>query len=165
MLTRFSLNLYTNNVEFSAGDVQHVFVDVERFLDESGFNFPTARIVCCEVERGIYIVERSGGQTVVGADEPEVLWFIDNIDVIADLARAEIERVEAATAPTWEQERNGRLLATDWIVQRHTEQLLRNMSTDLSTTQFDQLLEYRQQLRDAPRDGDLPAIPTFISGH
>lgn len=162
-MTRFSMNLYTNSVELQYNDIQHAFVDVEKFLSDSNFPFSTARIVCCEVERNIFIVEHLGGQRSIGSAEPEIMWAIDNIEVIAALARAEKEWIAQLQAPTWEDIRLSRLSSTDWLVQRHTEQTITGVPTNITTAQFSELLTYRQQLRDTPKGDELPSSPAFLT--
>lgn len=53
----------------------------------------------------------------------------------------------------WTELRNRRdqkLLATDWLTRRHEEQLAASLNTSLSGAQYQELLAYRQTLRDLP---------------
>jgi hypothetical protein len=66
-------------------------------------------------------------------------------------------------------ERNVALSSTDWIVSRHMEQKVLNISTSLSDEDFNKYLVYRQELRDITSDinfpnVELPAIPQIIRG-
>jgi len=45
-------------------------------------------------------------------------------------------------------ERDFRLSTTDWLVTRHNEEKLLGVSTTLTESQFTQLLNYRQALRN-----------------
>lgn len=66
-------------------------------------------------------------------------------------------------------ERNVALSSTDWIVSRHMEQKVLNISTSLSDECFNKYLVYRQELRDITSDinfpnVELPATPQVIRG-
>lgn len=59
------------------------------------------------------------------------------------------------------------LTNTDWLTLRHADQLARNVTTTLSSTQYTDLLAYRQALRDLPTNSQWPDItfptpPSFI---
>lgn len=43
---------------------------------------------------------------------------------------------------------------TDWMVRRHEDQERRVITTSLTEDQFNELLDYRQALRDWPVSGD-----------
>ncbi|OQS39773.1 hypothetical protein B0T40_03300 [Chromobacterium haemolyticum] len=75
-----------------------------------------------------------------------------------------------STAQLAEQARAQRdqlLDATEWLVQRHRDQLEMAMPTTLSTDQFKTMQEYRQALRDVPKQRGFPisitwaAVPAF----
>lgn len=59
----------------------------------------------------------------------------------------------------------GRVLTeTDWLVQRHTEQVQSNSSTSLTDKEFEDLLKYRSDLRALSNEDLYPeeyVIPTF----
>lgn len=163
MLTRFSLNLYTNSLVVQFGSVIHLAHDPAAFLEEVGFDFPSTRMFDYEVERGIAIVERIGGEREIGTESPEAVWFIDNIDLIRSTAQQEADsRHQEPLAPTWDMLRSMALASTDWVVQRHNEQLLIDSPTTLSQEQFVELLKYRQMLRDLPREQAIPTPPLFV---
>lgn len=66
-------------------------------------------------------------------------------------------------------ERNAALSSTDWVVSRHMEQKVLNISTSLSDEDFNKHLVYRQELRDITSDinfpnVELPATPQIIRG-
>lgn len=73
------------------------------------------------------------------------------------------------------QERDKRLDETQWLVSRHQEQLSNNIATTLTEGQYEELLQYRQALRDLPtldgfpwQGGDndeipWPPVPTFVT--
>lgn len=73
-----------------------------------------------------------------------------------------------AQARAW---RDGEIARTQWLVQRHRDQLdLVAVDTSLTGEQFTALLSYRQALRDWPTAADFPAesgrpvAPAFLAG-
>lgn len=52
--------------------------------------------------------------------------------------------------------RDQKLLETDWQTRRHEEQLAASLPTSLSGAQYQELLAYRQVLRDLPDQTDSP---------
>lgn len=94
-------------------------------------------------------------------------------------AEAEVARLTEynsleARADRIRSERNRRLDATTWLVERHKEQTAGNIETSLTGKDYAGLLTYRQALRDLPQQqgfpwsGDInapdvpwPIMPTF----
>ncbi|WP_042266773.1 tail fiber assembly protein [Paraburkholderia heleia] len=65
-------------------------------------------------------------------------------------------------------ERNAAIMATDWIVARHQDELALGGATTLTADQYASLLAYRKTLRDLPDlaewpSVDLPAVPDFVT--
>lgn len=65
-------------------------------------------------------------------------------------------------------QRDGALNSTDWIVQRHQDQMAVGATTTLTEPEYDALQEYRQALRLWPEqagwpDVELPQPPTWLS--
>jgi hypothetical protein len=67
------------------------------------------------------------------------------------------------------QKRNSLLSDTDWLVLRHQDETARGVQTTLTTEQYTELLNYRQELRDLPENPSLdvfnpvfPTKPTWI---
>lgn len=58
-------------------------------------------------------------------------------------------------------ERDGLIAATDWLVQRHAEELALDIATTLTPEQHADLLTYRQALRDLPDNTTDPADPVW----
>lgn len=62
-------------------------------------------------------------------------------------------------------ERDVRLCATNWLVERHGEQVAAKKPTSLTVLDYELLLSYRQALRDVPQAegfpwrGDVNAAP------
>lgn len=61
-------------------------------------------------------------------------------------------------------QRNKKLAETDWLVTRHLEQKMLEIPQTLSVVEFNNLLAYRQQLRDITTDPDFPncSIPELL---
>lgn len=58
-------------------------------------------------------------------------------------------------------QRDTRLATTDWLVQRHAEELALGLDTTLTPGQHTDLLTYRQALRDLPANTTDPANPEW----
>lgn len=54
--------------------------------------------------------------------------------------------------------RNTLLSETDWMFNRHLEQTMLNISTNLTEIQFTKLIEYRQSLRDITNTTGFPEV-------
>jgi len=66
-------------------------------------------------------------------------------------------------------ERNRLLSSTDWLVLRHQDEIARGVTTTLTSGQYQELLNYRQALRDLPDNPNLdvfnpvyPAKPSWL---
>jgi hypothetical protein len=58
--------------------------------------------------------------------------------------------------------RNKLLSETDWFALRHQDEIARGMQTTLTEEQYQELLNYRQSLRDLPEDPNLDVFnPQF----
>lgn len=55
-------------------------------------------------------------------------------------------------------ERDKTLSETDWIINRHLEQKMLNLTTSLSDIKFNEYLVYRQELRDITSNVNFPHI-------
>ena len=124
---------WENVVKF-AGDTQYPFADT------SGF-------VSYEPNRDIYHVQRMGSPEVyLGVEQPEIQWFIDNKYNLLSTIQLLIEQDKPVI--TLEIQRAQYLAETDWMVQRHQEELLRQAVPTLNENQIRALLDYKQELRD-----------------
>lgn len=159
-MKRVTLDFYNNVADINVDGVARLFTSGTAFKELTGFNFPDALLVSYEYERNFFMVERVGGVYQSGASAPEIQWITDNIETIKQAAATD----ELSSRPTssWRYERNTYLGMTDWMVIRHNEELLRNATT-LTTEQFEELLEFRYQLRIMTDDSlSMPAIPAFV---
>lgn len=160
-MQRVNFDVHCASADIDIDDVQCVFDSAQHFIAETGFQFPDAKKVFFEPERSIYVVERSGGRCVVGQDLPEIEWIVDHLDEIREAG----ERVELSRQPAydWRMDRFNRLALTDWYVTRHLEQQQLNITTSLTTQQFNQLMVFRQALRDLTEENhEFPQAPSFV---
>jgi len=93
------------------------------------------------------------------------------------LAKVRAAQAEAAAPTHQELEsreralRDQTLLLTDSLVTRHRDELEAERSTTLSTDQYKQLQDYRQDLRDWPESEHFPAVeyrpdePVWLAAH
>lgn len=58
-------------------------------------------------------------------------------------------------------ERDGKLTATNWLIERHHEQLSAGIATSIADEAYRALLTYRQALRDVPAQAGFPAAVTW----
>jgi alkylhydroperoxidase family enzyme len=63
----------------------------------------------------------------------------------------------SASAAGVREQRNALVSATDWLVQRHRDQLDESESTTLTTAQYTSLQAYRTALRGVPEQSGFPA--------
>lgn len=107
------------------------------------------------------------------------LWEAEKAQLDEEAAAAEAARLaeynsEESRAARIRAERDRRLDATTWLVERHKEQTAGNIETSITGEDYAALLTYRQALRDLPQQqgfpwhGDVnaldvpwPLIPTF----
>jgi hypothetical protein len=152
-----------NLVSFKSGDVQHT-VSWEKFNKK--YNPPFGKgifSVNYEPERGLFHVVLTNNQLISGEQSLEINWvkanwqnFCDSIHEISDEFISVLLQKQII------------LGSTDWIVQRHQDQLFLNNQTNLSPDQFLELLTYRQQIRDVISSEDAadsvqwPARPFWL---
>lgn len=162
-MNRVGLDFYNNTADIYFDGIQHAFESAQSFVSKTEFNFPNLKIMAIEIERGIFVVERAGGAVESGRDQPEIDWVLNNIDSIKSIARIEIQERAVLETPTWDGVRSMSLYSTDWAVIRHRDQVELQINTSLTVEQYQQLLQYRQQLRDAIPDSELPSPPGFLA--
>lgn len=108
------------------------------------------------------------------------LWEAEKARLNEEAAATEAARIAeynstAARAARIRAERDRRLDATTWLVERHKEQTAGNIETSITGEDYAALLTYRQALRDLPQQqgfpwhGDVnaldvpwPLMPTFL---
>jgi len=141
-----SLDFYNSHFYIKFENKEHYWDDSAKFITETGYPYTSTRLLAYEPDRNIYHVEREGPTMVVGQELPEMKWIVDNKQRLIPI----LEQLTQAAMPviTLEMTRGQLLYDTDWLVQRHQEETLQNTTTTLSTQQFTDLLNYKQQLRD-----------------
>jgi hypothetical protein len=146
---RVTLDFVNKNCSISLNGVNHLFSSVDKFMSLSGYPFTDTHLVFFEPERGIFVVERSGPITVAGENIEEIQWINSNRDNLIQAAHNDgYGNVELSYMPTLQQIRDQKLYETDWMVTRHRDQLDLSMYPTLSNIQYQNLLTYRQALRD-----------------
>lgn len=141
-----SLDFYNSHYYIRLNGLEYYSDDLEKFIAEINYPYTTIKLLAYEPSRAIYQVERDNGISDSGPTLEEVSWFVDNKThlefVLTNLQHSNIPVI------TLEMERGMRFADTDWLVQRHQEEVLLMKPLTLTNTQFADLLNYRQQLRD-----------------
>lgn len=142
-----SLDFYNNSYFVRSGTVQYAWFSLETFVADTSFPYTTGTVsLSYEPSRSIYTVERQNQTYEYGTEVAEIQWFSNNFDRIVEIARVK----QAAETPvvTLDLARQIKFSETDWLVQRHQEQIMLNIATTLTDEKYAELLAYRQQLRD-----------------
>lgn len=89
------------------------------------------------------------------------LWEAEKAQLDEEAAAAEAARLaeynsEESRAARIRAERDRRLDATTWLVERHKEQTAGNIETSITGEDYAALLTYRQALRDLPQQEGFP---------
>lgn len=147
MHTICTLDFYNSTFYIKFDEAEYIWNDTSKFIWDTNYPYKNVvRLVSYEPERNIYSIERPGGEVASGSDLEEIHWFEDNkqrlIPIITKLMQDSIQ------IPTMQDTRYDLLYQTDWLVQRHQEQLALNMDTTLTAENFTRLLHYRQLLRE-----------------
>jgi hypothetical protein len=168
--TLMVVETFNNIVHVRLSDTEYVG-NWENFSQEISFPFPDENIVSVnfEPDRNHYTIERPKGVVDSGEDIQEVAWIKENLELIRAASKKFVE-LEAVSL-TGKDRRGQLLFETEWLVQRHIEQAALSMATTLSEQQFQELLAYRQALRDLTDTVDLnkpfdtidwPIAPSFL---
>jgi hypothetical protein len=148
---RITLDFVNGNCSISLNGVNHLFTSSDNFKSLTGYPFENTHLMFFEPERAIFVVERSGPETVSGEDLEEIIWIIANKDNIIQAAHND-GYGELPPSPPLSAFRNEKLFSTDWMVIRHRDQIDVGVATTLTNTQYQNLLIYRQALRDLSKD-------------
>ena len=141
-----TLDFYNLNFYVKSGTAEYHWNSQEQFLLDTNYPFASTKLLSIEPHRDIYHVYRADNTFENSSTAEEIAWFLEHQQPLADTVAA----LHQSTLPvlTLETERVIRLYDTDWLVQRHQEEQLRGVPTTLSTQDFTDLLNYKQQLRD-----------------
>ncbi|OQS42349.1 phage tail assembly chaperone [Chromobacterium haemolyticum] len=91
-------------------------------------------------------------------------YLPSNCTKITDAQAAAIQNPQPTSSQLAEKarlQRDNFLVATQWLVQRHRDQIEIGAATTLSADQFKELQTYRQALRDVPAQNGFPASITW----
>jgi len=122
------------------------------FIEHTNFPFTdTVRRVSYEPDRNLYVVEELNGKISSGSDLPVIVWIANHLTNIEQAAIADLA-MNTARVPASAQ-REMLIYNTDYILQRHQEETLLNISHKLTDQQFADVLAYRQALRDLNVNG------------
>lgn len=145
--TLLSLDFFNNSYFVRSGSIEHAWYTKELFIQDTGFPFEDGLIgLSYEPGRALYTVSKENKEIVNGLDNPEMEWVDTNFQMILEKGR--LRREIETPVFTVEMMRDSKLLETDWILQRHQEEILMGVATTLSTEELNALLSYRQELRN-----------------
>lgn len=161
-----------NTLEVQHEELKYFESNVEEFCTQIGFldAFPDTTIMHYAPLRNIYVAERLGGATYNGDESEEAQWIRSNFDNIVAIATEKKQLQQLEYECTVRMVRDVKLNESDWLVTRHYEQLIMNVTPSLSNTQLQELHTWRQALRDMQNLDDVynenvqwPATPSFMS--
>jgi hypothetical protein len=143
-----SLDFYNLHFFLRVDGKEYYWQELSKFIADTGYPFAdTTAYVSYEPHREIYFVERKDSKEVyTGVEQLEISWFLDNKDSLLQTINILIEADKPVT--TIEMQRAQYLAETDWLVQRHQEELMRQATTTLDENHVRALLDYKQELRD-----------------
>jgi hypothetical protein len=146
-LTNAVLDFYNNSYFVRSGSVQYAWFSADSFIADTSFPYTNGTMLLSyEPTRDIYTVERQNQIYEYGTEVAEIQWISTNFDRIIEIAQTK----QAAETPivTLELARQVKFYETDWLVQRHQEQIMLNIATTLTNEKYVELLAYRQKLRE-----------------
>lgn len=146
MHTMFTLDFWNDSYYFKQGKDVAFWNDPDEFRRDTGWSFDEVRFVAVETERDIYDVHYVGNAINKGPSQNEIQWLLERVSTFIELGKQQFD--QRNPVHTMDTLRNVRLFESDFLVSRHKEQLELGVNTTLSEEEFNQLLTYRQQLRD-----------------
>lgn len=169
---QFLMDRYNKNLTITKNDFVFYTPKCEDFLEKIQFlpAFEDAKIIGYELERNIFAVERTNGQNASGTDVEEIQWITQNFDMIVEKAKEDENNTLLLEMPFVRDVRNLRLGMTDWLITRHSEEILMQQTPSLSAEQLQELNVYRQALRDLDGLNEKydketfvwPSLPSFL---
>jgi len=141
-----TLDFYNLNFYIKVNNCSYVWNSEQDFIIDISYPFTDTKLLSIEPNRNIYHIERSGGLFEATIDSPEISWFLEKEAHIENILQILIDKHAYVT--TVEMQRAQYLAETDWLVQRHQEELLRQATPTLDEDQLLALLNYKQELRD-----------------
>jgi hypothetical protein len=151
-----SIDFYNGSVSCRFNGTSYLFSSSASFLEKTSFPFTeTVRRISYEPDRNLYVVEELNGKISSGSNVPCIIWIAEhlaNIEQSAKTDATESAAEQSAAIPASAQ-RQILIYNTDYILQRHQEETLLNISHKLTDQQFANVLAYRQALRDLDVNG------------
>lgn len=155
-----TLDFQNNSFYVKSGDFEYLWTDPQLFVSDTSFPFNDIVLLSYEPQRALYIVELTFGRHNVDRSGKEIQWVDEHFDKIVQAAK---NSKSIETAVTMTMMRAQLLYETDWVVQRHMEQKAMNVTTSISETVYNSLLQYRQILRDLTLTYDSTTIASDVS--
>jgi len=147
-----SIDFYNGAVSCRFNGTNYLFSAPSVFIEHTNFPYTeTVRRVSYEPDRNLYVVEELNGKVSSGPSLPTIVWIAEHLTNIEQAAIADLA-MNTARVPASAQ-REVLIYNTDYILQRHQEETLLNISHKLTDQQFANVLAYRQALRDLDVNG------------
>lgn len=145
--TLLSLDFLNNSYYVRSGSIEHAWYSKELFIEDTQFPYSEGLVgLGYEPSRNFYAIEKQNQGVVGGLESVEMQWVDSNFQVILEKGR--IRRELETPVFTVSMMRDSKLTETDWVLQRHQEEVLLGRPTTLSDAELNAVLLYRQELRD-----------------
>lgn len=142
-----SLDFLNNSYYVRSGSIEHAWYSKELFVEDTQFPYTEGLVsLSYEPGRNLYAMEKQNQGVVSGLDSIEMQWIDTNFAYILEKGR--IRREIETPVFTVAMMRDSKLVETDWVLQRHQEEVLLSRPTTLTDTELNAVLVYRQELRD-----------------
>lgn len=140
-----TLDFYNSSFYIRLDGCEYYADDLSKFRGDIPYPYEDINLLSYEPGRNIFSVEKHGGVVETGSELEPIAWLTDNRPSLL----AAINRIAEVNKPivTLEMQRALSLLETDWLVQRHQEELLLQTTPTLDDLQIRALLDYKQELR------------------
>lgn len=156
-----TLDFYNLNFYIKCGNYSYTWNSAQDFVSTVQYPFTDTKLLSIEPHRDIYHVQRADNTFEAVIDSAEIAWFLNqetDLEYILQMLPAQDTPVITGLV-----QRAQYLYDTDWLVQRHQEQILAGVTTTLSQPQIIDLLNYKQELRDLTQHYDLTQPAENIS--
>jgi hypothetical protein len=143
------IDTYNNTASCRLNGISCIFPSASEFIQTTGFPFEVG-LLNWEPSRAHWVVERPGTPPTIvsGSNLPEIIWLDDHKAALTEYCRQYVESLPKPPEITLRNVRDGTLYATDWVLQRRQEEQLLNLPLTLTEEKFQQVLVYRQALRN-----------------
>lgn len=142
-----NLDFYNRAYFVRSGNVEYAWFSLQDFLTDTSFPYDEdVTMVSYEPGRDIYVVVKTQQVIETGLDSTIMQWVVNNFDRILEIGK--VKQLASIPVITMEFTRQMKLADADWLVQRHQEETLLNITHKLTEEQYIAVLTYKQQLRD-----------------